>query len=486
MLLALSAPLIGGRSRNLKASPLPMRARWWLVLVVGCAIAFTLLVDATSLLRFAYSNPSLHVAVETAGALISLLAAQLMYGRFRRSLDRGDLLLTAALVLFTGANLLFSAIPAMANLGPGLLDMWGSAVAAALAAALLAAGAFAAPRTVRRPTAATRRVVVLCGLALLAIAIATAAAGHWLPRTIAPHVSFAESSLPRVVGEPVGLALQLLVIGCFTAAAFGFARGAERTDDALTLWFSIGAALAAFAGLNHVLFASLYSDFFYAGDVLRLGFFVALLIGGVQEIRVAQRQLEQAAVLQERQRLARDIHDGMAQDLAFIVQQAGELAGRNGAPQAVGEIGTAARRALDESRGVIAALVQPIDEPLAKALVRVAGEAAGRLGATVEACAVPGLELPAPAREAVLRIVGEAVTNAARHGQAQRIRVELSEHPELHARIVDDGVGFDTSLRQRDGHHGIMGMRQRAEQIGAQLHVQSRPGAGTEIVVILP
>jgi signal transduction histidine kinase len=162
------------------------------------------------------------------------------------------------------------------------------------------------------------------------------------------------------------------------------------------------------------------------------------------------------------------------------------LAGRDGAPQAVGEIGTAARRALDESRGVIAALVRPTDEPLAEALVRVAEEAAGRFGATVQACAVADLELPAPAREAVLRIVGEAVTNAARHGQARSIRVELSEHPELHVRIVDDGVGFDSTLQQCSGRHGIMGMRERAEQVGAQLRVQSRPGEGTEIVVILP
>ncbi|MEA2224398.1 MAG: hypothetical protein QOH83_2774, partial [Solirubrobacteraceae bacterium] len=341
-----------------------MRARWWLLLVVGCALAITLLGSATSFLRFAHRNPSLHVAIETAGALISLLAAQLMYGRFRRGLDRGDLLLTAALVLLAGANLLFSAIPAMANLGPGVVDTWGSAVAGALAAALLAAGAFAAPRTIRRPTAATRRVVGLCGLALLVIAIATAVAADWLPRTIAPDMALADSSRRHLVGEPVVLVLQLLVTGCFAAAALGFVRRAERTHDALTLWFAIGAALAAFAGVNYVLFPSLYSEVFYAGDVLRLGFFVALLIGGVQEIRVAQRQLEQAAVLLERQRLAREIHDGMAQDLAFIVQQASALGGRNGDPQAAGDIVTAARRALDESRGVIAALVRPTDEPL--------------------------------------------------------------------------------------------------------------------------
>ncbi|MEA2244939.1 MAG: hypothetical protein QOD24_4495 [Solirubrobacteraceae bacterium] len=486
MLLASAAPLIGGRSRSPKADRLLMRARWWLVLVAGCAIAFTLLVSATSFLRFAYRNPSLHVAVETAGAVISLLAAQLMYGRFRRSLDRRDLLLTAALVLFSGANLLFSAIPAMANLGPGAFDTWGSAAGGALATALLAAGAFAAPRPVRRPTAATRRVVGLCALALLVLATALAVAGDWLPRAIEPGLSPVGSLRPRIVGEPAVLALQLLVMGFFAAAAIGFARGAERTHDSLTLWFAVGATLAAFAGLNYVLFPSLYSEFFYAGDVLRLGFFVALLIGGLLEIRVAQRQLEQSAVLHERQRLAREIHDGMAQDLAFIVQQASELAGRNGAAQAAGDIVTAARRALDESRGVIAALVRPTDEPLAEALVRVAEEAAGRFGATVQACAVADLELPAPAREAVLRIVGEAVTNAARHGQARSIRVELAEHPELHVRIVDDGVGFDSTLQQCSGRHGIIGMRERAEQVGAQVRVQSRPGEGTEIVVILP
>lgn len=325
----------------------------------------------------------------------------------------------------------------------------------------------------------------MCALALLITAITLTVAGDWLPGAIEPGQSPQRSSQPHIVGAPAMLALQLLVMGFFAAAAIGFARGSERTHDPLTLWFAIGATLATFAGLNYVLFPSLYSEYFYTGDVLRLGFFVALLVGGAQEIHVAQRQLQRAAVLAERQRLAREIHDGVAQDLAFIVQQADVLAGRDGAPQALGDIVTAGRRALDESRDVIAALVRPTDEPLAEALVRVAEEAAGRLGATADVSAAAGLELPAPAREAVVRIVGEAVTNAARHGQAQRIRVELSERPELHVRIVDDGVGFDASLQRCGGRHGILGMRERAERVGAQLRVQSRPGEGTEIVVVL-
>ena len=222
--------------------------------------------------------------------------------------------------------------------------------------------------------------------------------------------------------------------------------------------------------------------------MLRLGFFIALLVGGAYEIRVAQRELERAAVQDERRRLAREIHDGMAQDLAFIVQQADALSDRNGTPPAMADIATAARRALDESRGAIAALVRPTDEPLEQALARVAGEAAGRWGGTeVQSRAPAGVELAAPAREALLRIVGEAVTNAARHGRARRVRVELSEEPALQVRIIDDGVGFDpTALERHAGRHGIMGMRERAEQIGGRLRVESKPGEGTQIVVVLP
>ncbi|MBW3609580.1 MAG: sensor histidine kinase [Actinobacteria bacterium] len=464
-----------------------MGARRWLILVVVAATALTLLVSVASVVQFAYRSPSLHVAVETAAALISLLAAQLMYGRFRRSLDRRDLLLTAALVLFAGANLLFSAVPAAANMGIGTFDTWAPALSRVLAAALFAAGAFAAPRPIRRPGPASARMLGLCAVALGVIAAGTALAGDALPLAIDPGLSPEAASRPRIVGAPSLLALQLVVMALFAAAAIAFAVQAERTGDPLTLWFAIGATLAAFARLNYFLFPSLYSEFFYVGDVLRLGFFVALLIGGVLEIRVAQRELERAAVFDERRRLAREIHDGMAQDLVFIVQQASALEPEDGDREAVADIVTAARRALDESRGAIAALVRPTDEPLAQALARVAEETAGRWGASVESQMVDGFELSPPTREALLRIVGEAVANAARHGQAQRIRVELAQRPQLHVRIVDDGVGFDvTSVEELRGRHGIMGMRERAEQLGGRLHVNSRPGEGTEITVVLP
>ena len=464
-----------------------MRPRWWLALVVVGAVLCTLLISVTSVVRFGYRSPSLHVAVETAAALISLVAAQLMYWRFRRSLDRRDLLLTAALVLFAGANLLSSAIPAILDLSASPFATWAPAVARVLASAVFAAGAFTAPRPVRRPVWAARRVLVLCAATLGVIAVVIGLVDDGLPAAIAPDLSPLAGSRPRIVGDPGVLALQLVSMGLFGAAAIGFARSAERTPDPLFLWFAVGATLAAFARLNYFLFPSLYSNFFYTGDVLRLGFFVALLVGGTREIRVAGRALGQAAVLEERRRIAREIHDGMAQDLAFIAQQAGALAGRDGAPPALADIETAARRALDESRSAIAALVRPTDEPLADALGRVAAEAAGRLGATVETRATPGVELSVPAREAVLRIVGEAVTNAARHGRARGIRVQLADRPNLQVRVMDDGVGFDPrSVRKGPGRHGIVSMRERAELVGARLRVESGLGQGTQVVVDLP
>ncbi|HWC26521.1 MAG TPA: ATP-binding protein, partial [Solirubrobacteraceae bacterium] len=417
----------------------------------------------------------------------SLLAAQLIYGRFRRSLDGRDLLLTAALVLFAGSNLLFSAVPAIVRVDTGSFDTWAPAVSSLLAAALFAAGAFATPRPVRRPARAARRMFALCAAALVVIGSLTALAGDVLPQAIAPGLSPEAATRPRIVGDPAVLALQLVIMGLFAAAAIAFARAAERTRDPLTTWFAVAATLAAFARLNYFLFPSRYSEFFYTGDVLRLGFFVALLVAGIYEIRIAQRELERAAVQHERRRLAREIHDGMAQDLAFIVQQAEALSVRNGAPPALADIATAARRALDESRGAIAALARPTDEPLDHALARIAEEAAARWSTPVRARTAPGLELTAPAREALLRIVGEAVTNAARHGRAEQISVELDDRPELRLRIADDGVGFDpATLEQFSGRHGIVGMRDRAEQIGGEMLVHSQPGEGTEITVLLP
>jgi signal transduction histidine kinase len=464
-----------------------LRPFLWLRLIAVAAVVLTVLVSVTSAIHFAYRSPSLHVAVETAAALISLLAAQLVYGRFRRSRDRRDLLLMAALALFAGSNLLFSALPAMANAAPDSFFAWARMAGGVTATSLLAISAFGSERPLQRPAGAVRRLLLSCGIALLAIGVATALAKDWLPQAVEPGLSPESSSRPRIIGHPVVLTLQLVLMALFAAAAVGFARRADRTQDPMITWFAIGAGLGGWARLNYFLFPSLYSEYFYTGDVLRLGFFVALLIGGAMELRLAQRALARDAMLDERRRLAREIHDGIAQDLAYIVQQGDALASRPDAPEGSGDIATAARRALGETRGVIQALVRPLEEPLETALERVARDVAARGGATVQADMEEGVELPAQTSEALLRIVGEAVNNAVRHGEAQTIRLHLRCGPQLRLSIDDDGSGFDpAALGSANGHHGIRGMRERVDALGGELQITSRPGDGATVLVTLP
>ena len=119
---------------------------------------------------------------------------------------------------------------------------------------------------------------------------------------------------------------------------------AARTDDDLLGWIGAAAALGAFARVAYLLFPSLYTEWLYAGDVLRLGMYLMLLVGCVREIRQYWRAQTVLAVAGERRRLARELHDGVVQELGFIRSQA--LRTPNS-----GDIASAADRALDEARG---------------------------------------------------------------------------------------------------------------------------------------
>jgi signal transduction histidine kinase len=218
-----------------------------------------------------------------------------------------------------------------------------------------------------------------------------------------------------------------------------------------------------------------------------LAFFACLLAGGLAELRRGQRAVTAELVLEERQRIARDLHDGTAQDLAFIVQAARNL---HAVPDPGGQldhIAVAAQHALERTREAIANLASPTSEPLFSALARAAHEAADRAGARVELAGDPELEVPAATREALCRLVREAVTNAVRHGGAGTVQVTVEETPELRVRILDDGCGFDLTARRRaSGCFGLSGMTQRVALLGGDVRIESTPGSGTEVLVLLP
>ncbi|HEY6379585.1 MAG TPA: histidine kinase [Candidatus Dormibacteraeota bacterium] len=205
------------------------------------------------------------------------------------------------------------------------------------------------------------------------------------------------------------------------------------------------------------------------------------------------------AVLEERTRLAREIHDTLAQQLTGIVLQleAAEALVERDEPRARGLVVAAreqARFALAEARRSVWNLrPQPLEATgLAGAVALEAARFSRRSGVPVRVAsnALPqDLALTPQAEVAVFRILQEALTNAERHSNAHRVEVELAPSgDELLLTITDDGDGFAATGDDNPapGSFGLIGMEERARLIGSSLRVASTPGQGTRVEVRLP
>ena len=425
-------------------SLLGMRFRLFTLCFAGAAAALTAATSLVPGFTLAYSSPQLHIALETATALISFLVAYLVYGRFRERKRLDDLMLASALVLIASTSLVFSAVPhTVPAEGARNFSVWASVGGAVLGALTLALAAFAPATRVSSP----RRATVIAALCCIGGLIATASVVGLFANGVDPDIPLAlapdAAHRPILLGHHFLLGTQIVGVLLFIAAALGFIQRGERDNDELMRWFAAGAALSAFARFNYFLFPSLYSDWVFTGDFLRLGFCLLLLAGAAREIGSYWRRLASMAILEERRRIARELHDGVAQELAYIVAESS------------GSLAAAAERALDESRRAIAALTRPVDEPLEVALVQAAEEVAGRVGVQLRIEVGRGAQVSPDEREALIRIVREAITNAGRHGGAENVSVELSNGNGTLLRIADDGSGFDTR-HTRVGGFGSM------------------------------
>jgi signal transduction histidine kinase len=455
-------------------SLLGMRFRLFTLCFAGAAAALTALTSLVPGFTLAYSSPQLHIALETATALISFLVAYLVYGRFRERKRLDDLMLASALVLIASTSLVFSAVPhTVPAEGARNFSVWASVGGAVLGALTLALAAFAPATRVSSP----RRATVIAALCCIGGLIATASVVGLFANGVDPDIPLAlapdAAHRPILLGHHFLLGTQIVGVLLFIAAALGFIQRGERDNDELMRWFAAGAALSAFARFNYFLFPSLYSDWVFTGDFLRLGFCLLLLAGAAREIGSYWRRLASMAILEERRRIARELHDGVAQELAYIVAESS------------GSLAAAAERALDESRRAIAALTRPVDEPLEVALVQAAEEVAGRVGVQLRIEVGRGAQVSPDEREALIRIVREAITNAGRHGGAENVSVELSNGSGTLLRITDDGSGFDTR-HTRVGGFGLVSMRERTEALGGRFKLSSDAGEGTRIEVRLP
>ena len=220
---------------------------------------------------------------------------------------------------------------------------------------------------------------------------------------------------------------------------------------------------------------------------------------GVHTEMLLHERTEALGAERERLRVARELHDSLAKTVEGLAMTASVLPARCEknpvrAAETARTLADDARRAAIEARALMSDL-RPVAEdelPLAEA-IRVQAEGfAERFGVSVS-CDCPGTSTE-PTRETkheLLRILGEALANAARHGQAANVAVSLHQEADAQVlRVSDDGIGLtgpvDYEALKAGGHYGMAGMYERARAISASLEVQGAPGVGTAVTVRVP
>jgi signal transduction histidine kinase len=444
----------------------------------------TIVMIAHPELPFVYNNLELHVAFATMAAFVLSVVALVLLGRYRRTRSARDLLALVAILVIMGKDLFLSALTAILSQDPDEQDTWAFHLVRVVGAGLLAAAAFMPEGPLRNPRRTQRIVGVSVAGALAVILGALYGLGSDLPGQFEDPPTDRES-LERFGTQPVLTALESLAAGCYGAAAVGFARHADRYGDRFQMWLGLYSIVLGVAFVNYAIYPTLFTELVYVGDLLWLLAMSVLLYGTAREIAALQRAVAEAAVLDERRKFARDLHDGIAQELAFI---ASRIRWSRDQPPSEGEmtqIMESVERALDDARGSIAALKRPADEPLHVALARTAEDVASRLGGRIVLDLDEDARASGAWREALTRIVREAVANAIRHGHAHSVRLELRGGDSPLLRVSDDGDGFDPGVPHPHSF-GLTSMRERTEALGGTFVLESAPGRGTSVEVLIP
>lgn len=229
---------------------------------------------------------------------------------------------------------------------------------------------------------------------------------------------------------------------------------------------------------------------------------LATQVGLALEAARLQSELQELAVQNERERIAREMHDGLAQVLGYVntKSQAVEEMLVNGrvaeARHLLAELAAAARSVYVDVREAILSLSAqvPPERGVAAALEEYSAlyaessKLAVKFNASPEATAT---ELSAAAQAEIFSIAREALTNVRKHARAHRVSLNLSfDDPEVVLRIQDDGVGFDAEVLsagpERWPHFGLAGMRERAQSVGGSIAWHSRPHSGTQVELRVP
>lgn len=283
-------------------------------------------------------------------------------------------------------------------------------------------------------------------------------------------------------GKAARLNRAILVNDVSTEPSYRMDRNYPDTRSELVVPLHIGNRIIGTLDLLHA-----ERDYFQPGDVpvvQNLGDQIAIAI---ENARLYKHSRE-LAVLEERNRMARELHDAMNQSLYSVILFIG--AARNDAVNSgwepiLGHLARAeemAQQALKEMRLMVYEL-RPISleqKGLIGALQQRLDAVEGRAGIDAELQADPSIALPPALEEAVFRIVQEALNNVLKHARATKVTIRAGiESDLLTVEVIDNGVGFDPAAPTTNKGIGLAGMRERVNELGGRLEIRSEPGKGT-------
>ena len=485
-----------------------------LLLTLGLT-AFTLVILLVPAAAPATVNDRLDITIVASAALITGAVSALAWSRGRLANDTAAVLRGSAfavLALLNGLTLLVGLIGADTELGmsleaPGQLPILAGMLARGTAAVLLVAAGVAALSR-RTPNLSAFSLLIFPPLAVELLLVLMAMRQPSLPVIAPPGMLEQLSADPtaplRAGAAPLLVIIQSLIGAAYLAAAVLAHRSYRRSHRAGDALLAAGFLIAAFSQAHSAIHVGSYASVVTTGDLLRLAFYGLLLVGIVvdsrddlADLRAATEEVRRlaeaefaAATLQERARLAREIHDGLAQDLWYAklkqsrIGQVAEL-GTEGR-QLADEVATALDAALSEARIAISALREGAEAgPLIDILRRQVEDFADRFAVRAELDHIgPEPEIGPRAQAELVRIVQEALTNVRKHADATVVRIGVETGRDLRITISDNGRGFIPDAVESG--FGLESMRQRAALIGAELTISSQAQDGSRVELRMP
>jgi signal transduction histidine kinase len=445
---------------------------WGEVLLIGLLGASLALFVAYPSLRNSYALPHVRLVLDTAVTLSAAIVALLAGLRFSVDGRRLDLLLCGGFTAVAGSAMAFAIAPVLGGQPLQPTEAWAGIGGRVFAGLLIAAAAFSKRRTSARGRALGEMVFAV-GIVLGLCWVIARQAGTALP----PLSNNAGQDQPLLVMGALSVQALLSLVAM---VGFGLRFRSRRND--LDRWLCLAATLALFAELHYVFTPLLSSRYVSQGDFLRLLSYGVLLVGVWRAIRFAEFG---RAVAEERARVAREIHDGLAQYLFAVSTHASMLENGADPERTLKQLKEAAAAAQQEARFAVLALSSaggsaPFDSALRRYVDFLTAD--GRLEVDLEI--QDGIRLAPDEQIEVFRIVQEGLANARKHAEARRAEVRIEERAgERFVTVVDDGSGFDE--QEIAAGQGLKNMRARAASIGGGFRLSSAPGRGTALEVVL-